>query len=269
MKKSIGLWIVALGITLATAVFQRISGPTYPLNGKAAIRGNSVSYKFHRSHGGNTDHRVSIEVPDTMISGTLRWKRFKTDDPWILTPMHRDQQQLTAELPNQPPAGKLMYQILLNADGSVITVPEEPVIIRFKGDVPVWALVLHILFMFGAMWVSTRAGLEGFIPQPRLKLYAWVTVGLLFIGGLLLGPIVQKYAFDAYWTGWPFGHDLTDNKTIVAFILWLIAAWRIPRSTQPKYWALAAAVALLIVFLIPHSLMGSELDYSKIPPAGK
>ncbi len=90
-------------------------------------------------------------------------------------------------------------------------------------------------------------------------------MGLLFVGGLVMGPVVQKYAFDAYWTGWPFGTDLTDNKTIVAFLGWLGAALMIPKSTKPHFLVIAAAVILLIIFLIPHSLLGSELDYSKLP----
>jgi uncharacterized BrkB/YihY/UPF0761 family membrane protein len=90
-------------------------------------------------------------------------------------------------------------------------------------------------------------------------------MALLVVGGLVLGPIVQKYAFDAYWTGWPFGTDLTDNKTAAAFLSWLIV-WRyVGRSKQPWKWVLGAAVVTLAVFLIPHSMFGSQLDYSKLP----
>ncbi len=53
---------------------------------------------------------------------------------------------------------------------------------------------------------------------------------LLVLGGFLLGPIVQKYAFGAFWTGWPFGEDLTDNKTAVAVLAWL------PRVTLLALW---------------------------------
>ena len=66
--------------------------------------------------------------------------------------------------------------------------------------------------MFFGMLLSTRAGLEAYSTTPNYgRLILW-TVALLTVGGLLLGPIVQKYAFDAFWTGWPFGTDLTDNK---------------------------------------------------------
>ena len=85
---------------------------------------------------------------------------------------------------------------------------------------------------------------------------------LFFFGGMILGPIVQKYAFDAYWTGWPFGHDLTDNKTLIAFIAWIIAYLRLRKNRNNRGWAIAASVILLLVYLIPHSMFGSQLDYS-------
>ena len=37
---------------------------------------------------------------------------------------------------------------------------EEPVVIRFKGGVPAFILIPHILFMFLAMLFSTLAGLN-------------------------------------------------------------------------------------------------------------
>ena len=39
---------------------------------------------------------------------------------------------------------------------------------------------------------------------------------LLAVGGFILGPLVQNYAFGELWTGVPFGWDLTDNKTLIA-----------------------------------------------------
>jgi hypothetical protein len=38
------------------------------------------------------------------------------------------------------------------------------------------------------------------------------------------------------------------------------------RGKPARGWVLAASILLLVVFLIPHSLLGSELDYSKMAP---
>jgi len=75
---------------------------------------------------------------------------------------------------------------------------------------------------------------------------------------MILGPIVQKYAFGDLWTGFPFGYDLTDNKVLIAVVFWVAAFFLKKKS---KWWVLAAAVIMLIIYLIPHSVLGSELDY--------
>ncbi|MDZ7744022.1 MAG: hypothetical protein U5Q03_20390 [Bacteroidota bacterium] len=84
---------------------------------------------------------------------------------------------------------------------------------------------------------------------------------------MILGPIVQKYAFDVYWAGWPFGHDLTDNKTLVSFIFWLIAVFVLRKNPENRTWPIIASVVLIAIYLIPHSVLGSELDYTAIENA--
>jgi hypothetical protein len=121
--------------------------------------------------------------------------------------------------------------------------------------------------MFSAMLFSARAGLEALRSKSNPRKLALWTTGLLFVGGFILGPLVQKFAFGALWTGFPFGYDLTDNKTLIAFIGWLIAIFAGRKGKPARGWVLAAAILLLIVFLIPHSLLGSELEYSEMESA--
>jgi hypothetical protein len=79
---------------------------------------------------------------------------------------------------------------------------------------------------------------------------------------------MQYYAFDTWWTGWPVGTDLTDNKTAVAFIVWIIAAIALYKAKNPRRWVLGAAIVLIVVYLIPHSVLGSELDYKELDKQG-
>ncbi|MFO8175486.1 MAG: hypothetical protein R6T96_14455 [Longimicrobiales bacterium] len=89
------------------------------------------------------------------------------------------------------------------------------------------------------------------------------------IGGMILGPIVQKHAFGAFWTGWPFGYDLTDNKTLLMWIVWVGVAVLLRKRRDPRDWlarsgVLLAAVVMLTVYVIPHSLQGSEFNYEEM-----
>ena len=271
MKRTRFLWILAIVITTAAAYYQRVTGPTYPLRESTTINGKVIQLQLERSHGGDDNAIVRIKTGDPDVQGALIWRRYKTNDEWEHQVLLGHDGLLTGVLPHQPPAGKLEYRVtLLSGIQSVTVPPEGSVVIRFRGDVPLIILLPHVFAMFGAMLLSTRAGLEFFNDTPKLKRWTFWTLGFLAVGGLILGPIVQKYAFGEYWTGWPYGTDLTDNKTLIALLGWAAAAIALYKSARPKVWALGAALLLFIVYLIPHSVWGSEIDYSKIesrPPA--
>lgn len=264
MKKSILFWFLAFLLTLFSAVFQRITGPTYPLKGKVKIENKIIKYTLERSHSGKEDHKVSIKTENDEITGIVFYKRYKTDDKWQRIDMKYENGLLIAKLPYQPPAGKLEYKVVLIKDTTEIFIPEEgSVIIRFKGDVPSSILIPHILFMFLAMLFSTRAGLEYFNKEKKFKSLVILTLLSLFVGGFILGPLMQYFAFGEWWNGYPLGFDLTDNKTLIAFLFWIFALYKIVKSIKADKWVLIASIVTFVVYLIPHSLLGSELDYSK------
>lgn len=261
-------WMLAILITLSAALYQRLTGPTYPLRGSVEINGNEIDYKLTRSHGGEGDQPIYVNFSDTSYSAFLVYKRYKTDDNWTKLPMRQNAGQIQAFLPHQPPAGKLEFYISLDNDGTVQTIPQQrTVVTRFKGAVPDAFLIPHILLMFIAMLISNLSGLEAMVAGSRIRIYSLITTITFFLGGMILGPIVQKYAFDAFWTGVPFGFDLTDNKTLIAMIGWLVAlyfTWRNPKRRLTRWIVVAAAAILLAVYSIPHSVMGSELNYDKM-----
>jgi hypothetical protein len=95
------LWILAFLITAGSAVYQRMTGPTYPYRGKATIGENKVSFKLIRSETVNINAEIKLTVPDTAVSGYLRYRRYKSHDEWSNIPMERDGDHLTAYLPHQ------------------------------------------------------------------------------------------------------------------------------------------------------------------------
>ena len=261
MKKAV-IWLLALLITLFTAFYQRVTGPTYPIRGKVRLNGTQIKYKLERSQESGQDYKLRLSIPNSEISGFIIYKRYKTDDPWTKIPLTRESDFLFGLLPSQPPAGKLEYKVFLTTSSEEISLTgEKPAIMRFKGHVPAGILIPHILIMFTAMFVSTRAGLEALRPNKNPRKYALWTFTLLFVGGMVFGSLVQKLAFGSFWTGFPFGYDLTDNKTLIALVGWLLAVIAGRRGKPARGWVLGASILLIIVFLIPHSLLGSELKY--------
>jgi len=263
MKKVL-LWVIAFLITASAAVFQHMTGPTHAIRGKTVLASTDIRYSLERTQETTSDLEIRIKVKNEEINGHILYKRHKTDDSWTKTSLLREDGYLVGSLPRQPAAGKLEYQVILvSQDNEVSLSGEKPVIIRFKDPVPDVILVPHVIIMFLAMLFSTRAGIEALNPKGNPRKLALWTAGLLLIGGFILGPLVQKFAFGQLWTGFPFGGDLTDNKTLLAMIGW-IAAVIAGRGGKPaRWWVLGASILLFAVYLIPHSLLGSELEYSE------
>lgn len=278
MKKTF-LWILAVIITLGAAYYQRKTGPTNPREITIAVNDTIIKVRLVRSLGLDERPEVRLATADTSVRARLFYRRYRTGEEYSSSEFEykvypvnsilmnkvfgiTEEKGLYAAVPQQPPAGKIEYYIeLTDSKGTQSILRETPLVIRFKGGVPSYILTPHIIFMFLAMLLANVAGLMAIAGLPVFRKYSVWTLITLVAGGMILGPAVQKFAFGAFWTGVPFGWDLTDNKTLVALLFWILAVVMNKRKDTRVYTLLAAAVTL-IIFSIPHSLFGSELDYS-------
>ncbi len=257
-------WFIAITaflLTVSAAYYQRITGPTYPLKVTFEFEGKTIKFQLPHSHETTSNCPVNIPLQGNDFSAKLFYRFYPTTIPFTEINFTKKGDSLVAALPAQSSAGKLLYYIVVTKSNTIIFSNEnEPQIVRFKGVVPSYILVPHILLMFTAMFFAVWVALR-ILTKMIYKPYLYTTVIILFIGGMILGPIVQKYAFGELWTGIPFGWDLTDNKTLIAFSFWLIALFTNLRSHENKIWILIATIMTLVIFSIPHSLFGSQLDY--------
>jgi hypothetical protein len=278
MKNSF-YWILAFVITISAAIYQRATGPTYPK--KITVAVNHVDYrlKLVRSLGLDEVSEVKLKINDPTISAKIYYRRYMSKDEFqsadfkfksrpinsfIMNKIFNvnKEEGFFAEVPQQPAAGKIEYYFEITDAAETITyLKESPVVIRFKGGVPGFILIPHIFFMFLAMLFSNLSGLLAAFSIPLYRKYTLLTFGSLFVGGMILGPFVQLYAFGDLWTGIPFGWDLTDNKTLIAFVFWVLAVIMNRKKDRPIY-TVVAAIVLLLIYSIPHSMFGSTLDYN-------
>lgn len=265
MKKTL-LWILAFVITIGAAYYQRKTGPTYPKSAEVTVNGVAYKVSLVRSLSHDYTSEVKLSIADSTASAKLWFRKYPTKDEYTSSDfVYRSSGRFTgfaAPIPQQPAAGKLQYYFeITDSKGTIKYLKEKPVVVRYKGGVPAYIMIPHILLMFAAMLLSTLAGLMAIGRIPEFRKYTNWTLILFSSGGLILGPVVQYMAFGDLWTGIPFGWDLTDNKTLIAFVFWVLAVVMNRKKERPAY-TILAAVVLLLVYSIPHSLFGSELDYS-------
>ncbi|MEW5980882.1 MAG: hypothetical protein AB1806_00770 [Acidobacteriota bacterium] len=268
MKSRGWIWVIAVAVTLGSAVWQRMTGPTYPARGTLVIGGAEFPLRLTRTHGGPGDQAIVLIIPDHRVTGEVAWRRYPTADPWTTVPLRRNFDRLEAALPHQPVAAKLEYQARFHRGTEEAVFPERPAVTRFRNDVPAGVLIPHVAAMFLAMLFSTLAGLSALGRFPQVRRDACSCGAFLGVGGFILGPLMQEIAFGAWWTGIPFGWDLTDNKTLFAAIAWAYALWAMRRGRVARGAIITAAVVTLVIFVIPHSTWGSELDWAALPGQG-
>jgi hypothetical protein len=267
VKGTFWRWTLAVVITLGSLVWQRVSGPTYPARGTVSIGGQRIALTLQRSHGIGSDQPVTVRVPDAGVTAEVIWRRYPTSEPWQITELQREGQELRASLPNQPAAGKLEYQVRLRRGDEQALFPSRPAVTRFRGDVPPWVLIPHITAMFLGLLFAARAGVEALARRDSARRFAWAALASFLVGGFMLGPTVQKFAFGEWWAGVPYGWDLTDNKTLLAVLAWIVAVWALRGGRRARGVVLATAVLTLVVFAIPHSAWGSQIDWQKVKQA--
>jgi len=267
------LWVLAVLLMLAAIVYQRRTGPTHPMRGSITLDGAKYRYKLIRSEETIRDAEVKFpKLKSEEAHLHLFYKRFKTDDAFQKVAFQSEGEYLIALLPAQPAAGKLEYYLIINQGDESTRIPEstdENVIIRFKDPVPMYILIPHIFMMFFSVLFGLRAGLGAVWYPDGIRRLSWTVLIGITLGGMILGPIVQKYAFGAYWTGFPWGGDLTDNKTLFMWLGWLLACSTLglkpkKNETPARLVVVAATIVMMVVYLIPHSMQGSELDYDKL-----
>jgi len=242
------------------------------LRGQFEVAGQVHRYRLVRSAYTTHDTLVTIPNPGNGVEGVLFYKRYPTNDDFTVVPLDASGDVVGARLPAQPAAGKLEYFIVLTAAGQEIRIPDSPtdnVIIRFKDPTPLYVLLPHVIMMFFAVLVGMRAALAAVFDPGGMNKLALTALALMTIGGMILGPLVQKSAFGAYWTGFPFGYDLTDNKTLLMWIVWVgacLVIWKVAQSKAAwgRVSVVLAAIVMMVVYLIPHSMRGSELDYNQL-----
>lgn len=263
--------IIAVVLTLIVIASARRFGPNRPYEVKASSSSFTLSHEAPRGHSGEGPAKLGLKVDAdegkaTEISVELLG-RIKGDREWEnIGPSREEEGTYIFEIPAKPWGTRYFYKFQGRlGDEPPITLCREggePMMVKFKGSVPAWLLILHIVAMFGGFFLLIWSALHalrlaaGGDDERKAAPLAWWAWAVMFIGGVPLGFAMNWYAFGVLWEAFPFGGDVTDNKTQIALIIWGIAslALTLKRGRKSGVFAVVIALVVLALFLIPHSV---------------
>lgn len=259
--KNLFFWILSLLITLGVATYQYLTGPDYPIKGKAYFDQLEIPYKLPRSHATNSDCPLELVVPDENILAYVEYRRYDSEDLWTRSAFKRKGDIITSFISPLPSTDIIEYRIVLfdNDRNIEISIPQYGLIVmRWHRPVPAAFQILQMVTLFLGLCLALRTGLEAMSPNGKAWRLALMTALFLFLGGLLFASIVEKYSSGTWWTGFPIGNNLHANRMLFAFLCWLtVLSFRL-RGEVAKGWYIAASLLTLAVFLIPYSVLTFE-----------
>jgi len=264
---------VAVIVGLGVAAVQTVAAPGGPLEGTTPVEGGVSTWRLETRAPAGAPLRVEITAPDSVLGATLRFRHYPSGDSFQGFSMLREESSLLGLLPATPAGEKLEHYIVLATRSGLVRIPESgPAVIQFEGAVPPSLYWPYVALVVAALALATRAGLEAYYMRPLVRPLTRWTLIAFFLGGLVLGTVVQLFALDSVWTGWPVGADLGTVKRALAFLVWLVAALVARRVSDysdrfTRMVVLAASVVTLVAAVAPDRLGTSDLSYEALEAA--
>jgi hypothetical protein len=149
----------------------------------------------------------------------------------------------------------------------------KPILLKFEGAVPPYIIVSHVFCNFAAIFFSVLAIFSavdlkrGKSTLKKSVLFSLLTFIFLFSGFFILGCALNYFAFGVMWEAFPFGHDVTDNKSQIILLSWLVTLFLVKGTILGKNpsknlvsektystMVIISFVVTVVMYLIPHSI---------------
>jgi hypothetical protein len=234
------------------------------------------------SHTGEGDAKIEVKAtfpPEKDYKVELNYRK-STETNYTSVPMIKQGNIYSAAIPHQDRGKKVLYYVsLTDPQGKRVTLPDgvdvvkRAYLLKFKGNVPAYILILHIIAMLGGLYYSIRVLFSSFSilnhkdALINLGKYVFRTTLLLFIGGVPLGILVNYFVFGIFWEAIPFGWDITDNKTQIILLYWILLlifmrgtifrknkGMNLANEKVLAIMGICGFILTLGLYLIPHSL---------------
>ena len=277
--------IIALILTLVLASVSRRLSERKPELKVIENEGIKVEHTtvVEKIGGGNVDIYAKISTPEPFENYQINLVYRISSGNFISLPMQPQKENpgsFTGIIPSQPMRTKVYYYIsIMDSEKNELTLPDGvnrlnlPFMIKFKGKVTPAVLIAHIIAMFAGIFFvfmvlfydfDLLRGKDVLQDVGNLSLLATF---FIFLGGMPLGWWVTYQTLGVLWEGIPIGWDITDSKTLIIFLYWLILLYLMKGTIFKKnsklnamgakpvgIFVLMGVILTLLLYLIPHSI---------------
>jgi len=149
----------------------------------------------------------------------------------------------------------------------------KPILLKFEGNVPPYIIVSHVFCNFAGIFFSVLALFsvinlkKGKSTLKKSVIFSLFTFIFLFTGFLIIGSALNYFAFGVMWEAFPFGRDVTDNKSQIILLSWLVTLFLVKGTILGKNpsknlvsektystMVIISFVVTVVMYLIPHSI---------------
>lgn len=278
-------WKLGIAFVVVFLLFALSKGSTHRRKAVVVEKlGARIVHLTTSEHIGAGDASIKavVETTSPLSPGSIRlYYKIGRQGTLSWAPMERmaGTDTFAGFVPHQAKGWQAYYYVQVETtQGQVVTLPDAQTpgsrsfLLKFKGVVHPFVTIGHVLCMFSAVFILLVAFFYAFdilrgkrFVHQALAPILWALL-FLFIGGFPLGWIMAAQTFGKPWSGFPFGWDITDNKTLLAFLYWFILLILVYRSLftkdsskdliPPKAFAWLTILGTLLtiwIYLVPHS----------------
>jgi hypothetical protein len=277
--------VIALILTLIfSSVSRRLSErePELKVVEKEGIKIEHTTV-VEKIDGGDVDIYANVTIPENVEEYQVKLAYRIGKGDFISVPMQaqgEDSRTFHGIIPSQPIRTKVYYYLsIMDKSENELTLPHrvnllnKPFMIKFKGKVSPVVLIAHIIAIFAGLFfvflvffpaVDLLKGKDTLRDVSNISLLA---VLFIFLGGLPLGWWVTYQTLGVLWEGIPIGWDITDSKTLIVFLYWLVLLYLMKGTILKKddrlnvfgnksisIFVILGVILTILIYLIPHSI---------------
>ncbi len=255
MLKKISFLVVAAGLTIVAVFIQQFSSSDRPYKTSIDINNQSYNVKLPVVHEGNRECLIEINIGDTSIHGQVFYKRYKFNEDWKINQLVSMNENMVSILPQQNPNVKIAYYVKLESKGMHYYIAKDnPIIIRFQGEIPKYIQFPQVAIMFLALIFACFSGILALFNVDSYIKYSKITFYLFTISAFILSLIVHIISFRHIILNLSIYNDLTFYKNLVIFLLWF-GVYQLNKKHSIRILVFIVAIITLMLYCLPQHLL--------------